>query len=84
LEDYCERIEVVYLEHDLEVENMHPGNENSGMEVVRAIERMDSDKFRKLAEAHFVVHTWNDYAGPKMVDRLNKLNLKVDHIPFGS
>jgi len=31
----------------------------------------------------FVIHTWNDHAGPIMVERLRKIGLKVELKPFG-
>lgn len=85
LKDYQDRLSKVYLDHDLggleEDVPMHSGNEKSGMEVVRYLEDTDPDKFKGCL---FIVHSFNSYAGPKMVERLIYAGYKADYRPFGT
>jgi len=81
LDNYRERLEVVSLEHDLGEESyVHSGSPDSGMEVVRWLE-----KHHPLEYAHvrFIVHSWNEIAGVKMVRRLTTAGFRVEYKPFG-
>ena len=88
LRDYSSELTMVRLEHDLEgLPYANTKSEESGMEVIRYLERLsrkEPEKIEEMKEIQFVVHTWNDHAGPIMVDRLTKLGFKVDFIPFGN
>ena len=85
--DYRDQLTSVRLDHDLGgQEYVNTKREDCGMEVVRYLERMHHDKpeeFEKLKAAKFVIHSWNNHAGPIMVDRLSKLGLDVEYKPFG-
>lgn len=84
--EYREQLKLATLDHDLDGEYVNPGNPNSGMEVVRYLERMarlNPTEFENFKQIEFIVHSWNEYAGPKMVERLEKINLKVNLRPFG-
>lgn len=76
-------LEEAHLDHDLEgpfyLDSRH---HNSGMEVVRWIEKT-VEACRKWDSTQFVVHSHNVRAAVQMVDRLNALDLKVNYIPFG-
>jgi hypothetical protein len=79
--DYRDRLEVVYLEHDLNSDHfVHSGREDCGMEVVRWLEKQDSTKY---SHCHFVIHTWNAKAGIKMTERLKAAGYRAHHQPFG-
>lgn len=83
LTDYSERLSKVYLDHDLggdgEELPTHPGSDNSGTAVVRHLEDTDPDKFKGCL---FIVHSYNEYAGPKMVERLIYAGYKAVYRPF--
>jgi len=79
--DYRVRLEQVSLEHDLNsTEYVHSGREDCGMEVVRWLEKRDATTY---AHVQFIVHTWNEHAGPKMVNRLQKAGYKAELSRFG-
>jgi hypothetical protein len=76
----------VHLEHDLgEQAYMNTASEESGMELVRYLERLAKHSYPEFAEfkAKFIVHTWNEHAGPIMVERLSNIGLDVEYKPFG-
>jgi hypothetical protein len=77
--------EKVMLEHDLgEQQYANTRSESSGMEVVRFLEHFrKTPKFEKLLRTEFIIHTWNEHAGPIMAERLRKLGLRVTLTPFG-
>jgi hypothetical protein len=85
--NYRRELKSVFLEHDLgEVSFQNTRSEESGMELVRYLERLSvhhGDVFGDYKKMKFVVHTWNDHAGPIMVERLRKIGLSVELIPFG-
>jgi hypothetical protein len=85
--NYRNELTRVHLEHDLgEQPYMNTASEESGMEVVRYLERLAKHsypEFAPLLGVHFVVHTWNEHAGPLMVERLRNIGLGVDYTPFG-
>jgi hypothetical protein len=56
------------------------------MELVRYLENLSvhhDNEFGLYKKMEFVIHTWNDHAGPIMVERLRKIGLKVELKPFG-
>jgi hypothetical protein len=56
------------------------------MEVIRYLEKLKDNSpvlFKKFFETKFIIHTWNEHAGPIMFERLLKLGLDVELIPFG-
>ena len=82
LKDYRSRLDIVSLDHDLCGETyVHSGREDCGMEVVRWLEKQDSERY---SHVKFVVHTWNIPAGMKMASRLIQKGYRVVREPFGS
>lgn len=84
--DYKETLEQVYLDHDLGGDiYVNIKREDCGMEVVRHLEKWanEPENFEPFLNINFTVHTWNEYAGNKMTERMSKLGLKVKYIPFG-
>ena len=85
--DYRDQLTTVRLDHDLGGEEyVNTKREDCGMEVVRYLEKMSRDKpeeFEKLKQASFIVHSWNGHAAPIMVERLTKIGLDVEYVPFG-
>lgn len=75
-----DRLKKIYLDHTLGYEYMHIDNRQSGMEVVRYIEKQDPKDFDGC---EFVIHTWDLYAGEIMTERLEKKKLNVKFKPFG-
>lgn len=85
LKDYAEDLTKVYLDHDLGGKQFQNSYEkNCGMEVVRYLERLDSNKKDKLQNTLFIVHSWNPGAGREMAKRIFDLSLKVIYQPFGT
>ncbi len=77
----------VHLEHDLgEQPYMNTASEESGMELVRFLEMTAKQYGPEFADfkAKFIVHTWNEHAGPIMLKRLLNIGLKTEWIPFGT
>lgn len=87
LNDYSNKLEKAMLDHDLGGEHyVNTKRNDCGMEVVRFLEKLSEDnpkKFSNLKNTIFIIHTWNEHAGPVMVERLSKLGLKVEYRPFG-
>jgi hypothetical protein len=85
--DYREVLTEARLEHDLGDEPYsNTRSETCGMEVVRFLERKnieESEEFEKLKKIRMVIHTYNDHAGPIMIERLRKLGFKTESKPFG-
>jgi hypothetical protein len=86
--NYRDELTEVHMEHDLSgTPYMNTRSEESGMELVRYLEKLSvhhDDVFGAYQLIKWVVHTYNDHAGPIMVERLRKIGLKVDWIPFGT
>ena len=81
LKDYAGRLKKIYLDHDLEGQIYQSSkSEFSGMEVVRFMEKQDSNRF---SGCHIVIHSHNEYAANRMVERLVKAGYSVEYIPFG-
>jgi len=84
--NYRRELTRVHLEHDL---GDHPyqntASEESGMELVRFLENIHKNYWPEFSEikAKFIIHTWNEHAGPIMVERLQRLGLDVEYKPFG-
>lgn len=77
LDAETERIDVMFLDHDLGGETyVDPSHENTGSEVVRWLltNRVNVDKI--------VVHTLNPYAGKRMVYDLTGIYKWVSQVPF--
>jgi hypothetical protein len=84
LRDYFTRLESVYLEHDLDGEMpLDTRSENSGMEVVRWIEKANPIIQDELRRTQFVIHSYNMYASRQMIKRLSRRGFSVEHVPFG-
>ena len=85
LQDYRDRLTYVSLGHDLGgLKNVHTAREDSGMEIVRYLERLaKKDLLGGLKNARYRIHSWNAPAGNKMYKRLKDIKLKVEYVPFG-
>jgi hypothetical protein len=71
-----------HLDHDLGGESfVDTRREDCGMEVVRWLEHVED--LKKYETCRFICHSWNIPAGRRMVERLQALGLKAEHIPFG-
>jgi hypothetical protein len=87
LKDYRHRLKKVMLDHDLGGETyVNVKREDCGMEVVRWLEREARNEaaFQPFFRVEFIIHSWNTYAGPKMVERMKKLGLRATYTPFGT
>lgn len=69
----------VSLEHDLDG-HCHPRSPESGMEIVRFLEKQDPGGFRSCL---FVVHSWREDISFHMRDRLERAGFRVVLRPFG-
>jgi hypothetical protein len=85
--NYRHELTRVHLEHDLgEQPYANTRSEDCGMELVRYLEKLSvhhGDVFPAYKKMEFIIHTWNDHAGPIMVERLRKIGLTVELKPFG-
>lgn len=85
--NYRNELTRVHLEHDLgEQPYMNTGSEESGMEVVRYLERLEKHsypEFAPLKKVEWIVHSYNEHAAPIMVERMTKIGLSAKWIPFG-
>jgi|WetSurSiteA1Bulk_404760.scaffolds.fasta_scaffold00002_5 hypothetical protein len=73
--------DLVSLDHDLGGRVYVPSEDtNTGMEVVRYLEKSNSDKYGVLKR--IIVHTLNSPAGIEMVNRLESLGFDVIYHPF--
>jgi len=85
--DYRDVLTEARLEHDLGDEPYsNTRSELCGMEVVRFLERKyveEVEEFEKLKKITITVHSWNDHAGPIMVERLRKIGMRAELKPFG-
>lgn len=72
-------LQFVSLEHDLN-DHRHPLSPESGMEIVRFLERRDPRPFRSCL---FVVHSWREDLSSHMRDRLERAGYRVVLRPFG-
>ena len=71
--------ELVCLDHDLGGEvYVNSKREDCGMEVVRWVEQNCPDV------KTFVVHSYNGYAAPMMVQRLRDAGYATHQLPFGA
>lgn len=81
LENYS--LDEVYLDHDLGGEkNCDSRREDTGMAIVRWLEKYNNRE--KFTQTVFIIHSWNIGAARVMYNRLIKLGLTVDQIPFGT
>lgn len=84
LKDYCDNLETLFLDHDLGVEGQNFQSEESGMEVVRYLQKTPEVVSKLLNnDCNIIVHSWNIPAARIMLERLIKLGFRVVHIPFG-
>ncbi len=85
--NYRDELTEVHMEHDLSgTPYMNTRSEESGMEIIRYLENLSihhTDVFPAYKKIKWTVHTWNDHAGPIMVERLRKIGLTVELKPFG-
>ncbi len=86
--NYRHELTRVHLEHDLgEQPYMNTASEESGMEIVRFLERIAKNyapEFQALQDVRFIIHSYNEHAAPIMVERLLNIGLNVEWIPFGT
>jgi hypothetical protein len=84
LRDYPELLERVSLDHDMTGETYVDSRRNDcGMEVVRWLENIPTEKRYKFFHTKFVVHTHNEKAARQMVERMKAIGLHVTYEPFG-
>ena len=84
LKGYADCLEEAHLDHDLGGEHyVDSRREDTGMEVVRYLERISEEELKKFESTKFIVHSWNTYAGKHMAERLQKLGLSAIYRPFG-
>ncbi len=85
--NYRDVLTHAHIEHDLgENAYMNTRSEESGMELVRYLENLNKHyvpEFQELKKIKWTIHTHNDHAGPIMFDRMEKIGLDVEWIPFG-
>ena len=76
------------MEHDLGDHSfMNTASEESGMEIVRYLERLAKHNypaFEPLKHVEWIIHSYNDHAAPIMMERLRNIGLGVLWIPFGT
>lgn len=71
----------VSLDHDLNGRTyVHSDREDCGMEVVRWLQRQPVNSFDGC---EFIIHTWNEIAGPEMLHKLKRKGYSVKYNPFG-
>lgn len=81
LDEHKDKLMRVSLEHDLGGRAyVHPEREDSGMEVVRWLEKQDVEDFEGCK---FIIHSHNEISGPKMYKRLKQAGYDVELRPFG-
>lgn len=80
LKDYKDRLQVVYFDHDLN-EDIHGDSrrEDSGMEIVRWLEKQNSSTWN----CKFIAHGWNETPNKKMVERLLVAGYAAEYRRFG-
>lgn len=88
LKDYKDRLYLVDLDHDLEGKQyQHTNSPECGMEIVRWLEelaRKSEKEFEIYTTIPFTIHSYNEFAAPEMVDRLQKIGCKAKWVPFGT
>ena len=86
--NYRNELTRVHLEHDLgEHPYMNTASEESGMEIVRYLERLEKHsypEFKPLLKVKFIVHSYNEHAAPIMIERMTNIGLDVEWVPFGT
>lgn len=85
---YRDELTEVRMEHDLSgISYMNTRSEESGMEIVRYLEKLSvhyDNVFPAYQKIKWVIHSYNDHASPTMIERMRKIGLKVDWVPFGT
>ena len=85
--NYRHELTSVHLEHDLgEHPYMNTASEESGMEIVRYLEKLAKHsypEFKPLLSVKWIVHSYNEHAAPIMIERMRNIGLDVEWIPFG-
>ena len=86
--NYRTELTRVHLEHDLgEQSYQNTASEESGMEIVRYLERLAEHsypEFKPLLGVRFIIHSYNEHASPIMVERLTNIGLDAEWVPFGT
>ena len=82
LKDYRQRLDIVSLDYNLKGNefSVHPANEESGMEVIRWLEKQP---VKNYSHVRFIIHTWDISIGIKMAYRLKRKGYRVIRVPFG-
>jgi hypothetical protein len=84
IRDYHDSLTLMFLDHDLGVEEQNFKSPESGMEVVRYLEKnLLVTKSLLNNKCRVVVHSWNSPAAKIMVERLTELGFSTIHKPFG-
>jgi hypothetical protein len=78
---YKSRLDIVSLGYNLNDEEYnHPAREDTGLEVIRWLEKQDSKQY---SHVKFIVHSHSQFA-TKMASRLRIKGYRVIRVPFGS
>jgi len=84
LKSEMKRLHQVHLDHDLGGQTyVDSRREDTGMEVVRWLEKRSESELFWFKKAEWRVHTWNPPAGERMTERLRALGFQVVYRPFG-
>lgn len=84
IRDYHDCLMIMFLDHDLGIEGQNFKNPESGMEVVRYLEKnLLVTKSLLHNKCRIIVHSHNPPAGKIMVERLQALGFSTRYIPFG-
>jgi hypothetical protein len=84
IRDYHDRLTLMFLDHDLGVGEQNFKSPESGMEVIRYLEKnLLVTKSLLHNKCRIVVHTHNPPAGKIMLERLQDLGFSVVWTPFG-
>lgn len=84
IRDYHDSLNLMFLDHDLGIEDQNFKSPESGMEVVRYLEKNKLiSKSLLNNNCKIVVHSWNIPAAKIMVERLREIGFSTMHRPFG-
>jgi hypothetical protein len=82
LKRYGDVFSTIYLDHDLDDARGDSRSPESGMEVVRFLEKTRSKKAYR--QAKIIVHSWNLPAARRMAARLRQAGFDAEQKPFGT
>jgi len=84
IRDYHDRLTLMFLDHDLGVGEQNFKSPESGMEVIRYLEKnLLVTKSLLHNKCRIVIHSWNPPAARIMLERLRNLGFSTNYTPFG-